>query len=144
MSGATRKPKSQGTGRKRSNSRASAANKPASGTKKRACKPAARRRAPAKRRTGGKRAGLWASYKRLSARHPFLVKTARFSLFASLAGVIILAGAVFVFLARVPDPLLATLDDRPPNVTVLAADGSVLAERGLRRGHIRVDVLPKH
>ncbi len=48
------------------------------------------------------------------------------------------------FIAQVPDPILATLDDRPPNVTILAADGTVLAERGLRRGHVRVDALPSH
>ncbi|MEZ5828787.1 MAG: penicillin-binding protein 1A [Hyphomicrobiales bacterium] len=55
-----------------------------------------------------------------------------------------LGGAVVYFISQVPDPVLATLDDRPPNVTILAADGTVLAERGLRRGHIRVDVLPPH
>ncbi|ODR99876.1 hypothetical protein AUC68_01730 [Methyloceanibacter methanicus] len=85
-----------------------------------------------------------ARYKRLSQRHPYLFKAARFGLLASLWGTIILAGAVIFFISRVPDPVLATLDDRPPNVTVLAADGTVLAERGLRRGHIRVDVLPNH
>jgi penicillin-binding protein 1A len=51
---------------------------------------------------------------------------------------------VVYFIAQVPDPILATLDDRPPNVTILAADGTVLAERGLRRGHVRVDALPSH
>jgi penicillin-binding protein 1A len=44
----------------------------------------------------------------------------------------------------VPDPVIAALDDRPPNVTVLAEDGTVLAERGLRRGHVRLDVLPPY
>jgi penicillin-binding protein 1A len=44
----------------------------------------------------------------------------------------------------VPDPVIAALDDRPPNVTVLAEDGTVLAERGLRRGHARLDVLPPY
>ena len=43
-----------------------------------------------------------------------------------------------------PDPIIAALDDRPPNVTILAADGTVLAERGLRRGHVRLDVLPPY
>ncbi len=43
-----------------------------------------------------------------------------------------------------PTPRSAALDDRPPNVTVLAQDGTVLAERGLRRGHVRLDVLPPY
>jgi len=137
MSGAKRRPKPRTTGQRRARPRSSV-------TKTSGAKTAARRRPPSTRRTRGKRKGLWARYKRLSQRHPYLFKTARFGLFASLWGTIILAAAVFFFISRVPDPLLATLDDRPPNVTVLAADGSVLAERGLRRGHVRVDVLPDH
>lgn len=137
MSGAKRRPKPQGTGQSRARSRSSAA-------KTSGPKPAARRRPPSTRGTRGKRTGLVARYKRLSQRHPYLFKTARFGLLAWLWGTIILAGAVMFFISRVPDPVLATLDDRPPNVTVLAADGTVLAERGLRRGHIRVDVLPNH
>ncbi|MGH6793460.1 MAG: transglycosylase domain-containing protein, partial [Methyloceanibacter sp.] len=46
--------------------------------------------------------------------------------------------ALAIFIARLPDPML---DTRPPNVTVRAADGTVLAERGLRRGHARLDAL---
>lgn len=132
MSGAKRKPKrqakrSQGGGRARA----------------RATSTAARRR-PAKRRSASRRGGLWSRIKRASARHPLLVKTLRFGVFASLWLAIVLAGAIGYFLSRVPDPVLATLDDRPPNVRVLAADGTVLAERGLRRGNIRVDMLPDH
>jgi hypothetical protein len=37
----------------------------------------------------------------------------------------VLGLAVVYFLARVPDPIIAALDDRPPNVTILAADGTV-------------------
>jgi penicillin-binding protein 1A len=58
--------------------------------------------------------------------------------------VIVLGLAVIYFIASVPDPMIAALDDRPPNVTVLAQDGTVLAERGLRRGHVRLDVLPPY
>ena len=137
MSGAKRRPKPRTTGQRRALPRSST-------TKTSGAQTAARRRPPPTRRTRGKRKGVWARYKRLSQRHPYLFKTARFGLFTSLWGTIILAAAVFFFISRVPDPLLATLDDRPPNVTVLAADGSVLAERGLRRGHVRVDVLPDH
>jgi penicillin-binding protein 1A len=74
----------------------------------------------------------------------FLRATLRYTLFAALGGAAILALAVIYFVARAPDPVLATLDDRPPNVTVLASDGTVLAERGLRRGHVRLDVLPPY
>ena len=48
------------------------------------------------------------------------------------------------FIASLPDPVVATLDDRPPNLTILASDGTVLAERGLRRGHVRLDKLPPY
>jgi penicillin-binding protein 1A len=58
---------------------------------------------------------------------------------------VFLAGATLAyFIARLPDPVIATLDDRPPNLTILAADGTVLAERGLRRGHVRIDRLPPY
>jgi penicillin-binding protein 1A len=76
-------------------------------------------------------------------RHPYVFKTLRFGLLACIWGTIVFGAAVVYFISQVPDPILATLDDRPPNVTILAADGAVLAERGLRRGHVRVDVLPK-
>jgi len=36
------------------------------------------------------------------------------------------------------------LDTRPPNVTVRAADGTILAERGFRRGHMSLDALSPH
>jgi penicillin-binding protein 1A len=82
--------------------------------------------------------------KRWVARHPFLYRGLKFSLLAAIWGAILLSLAVVYFIARVPDPTIAALDDRPPNVTVLAEDGTVLAERGLRRGHIRLDVLPPY
>lgn len=127
MSGAKRRPRPQGKGRGRV----------APGT-------AARRRQPSKRRPTRRRPSLWVRLKRSAHRHPYVFKALRFGMLAAIWGTIVLGGAVVYFISRVPDPLLATLDDRPPNVTILAADGTTLAERGLRRGHIRVDVLPKH
>ena len=82
--------------------------------------------------------------KRWTLRHPWLYRGIRFSLLASIWGAIVLGLAVIYFIASVPDPVIAALDDRPPNVTVLAEDGTVLAERGLRRGHVRLDVLPPY
>jgi penicillin-binding protein 1A len=51
---------------------------------------------------------------------------------------------VITIIARMSDPTRAALDDRPPNVTVLAQDGAVLAERGLRRGHMPLSALPPY
>ncbi|WP_069095900.1 transglycosylase domain-containing protein [Methyloligella halotolerans] len=67
--------------------------------------------------------------------------------FTMLAGVVaaIAFGLYAIHLtSKLPDPVLLTLDDRPPNVQVLASDGTRMAERGLRRGHVRVEDLPPH
>ena len=126
MRGAGGRPRPQGKGRRA---------EPGFGARR----AAPRRRPPARRKKGR----LW-RLRRAAQRHPYLFKALRFGLLASIWGTIVLGAAVVYFLARVPDPVLATLDDRPPNITILAADGSVLAERGLRRGHIRVEALPDH
>jgi penicillin-binding protein 1A len=66
-------------------------------------------------------------------------------LFAACAIVVLVLGGGFInFVSRLPDPVLLTLDDRPPNLTILAGDGTVLAERGLRRGYVRLDRLPPY
>jgi penicillin-binding protein 1A len=127
MSGARRSPRPQGKSRR-----------PASSF-------GARPRPPAKRRPQGRRKkGRLARLKRAAQQYPFLFKALRFGLLAGIWGTIVLGGGVVYFISRVPDPVLATLDDRPPNVTILAADGAMLAERGLRRGHVRIETLPKY
>jgi penicillin-binding protein 1A len=68
----------------------------------------------------------------------------RWGLYACMAGACVVGLAILYFFATVPDPVIATLDERPPNVTVLADDGTVLAERGLRRGHVRLNALPPY
>ena len=78
------------------------------------------------------------------ANHPLLYKGIRLCLLSLIWGTIVLGAAIVYFISQVPDPIIAALDDRPPNVTVLAADGAVLAERGLRRGHVRLDSLPPY
>ena len=98
-----------------------------------------RRGAPVRRRRRKAHA-----LKRWTLRHPWAYRGIKFSLLACIWGTIVLSLAVVYFIARVPDPTIAALDHRPPNVTVLAEDGTVLAERGLRRGHIRLDVLPPY
>jgi penicillin-binding protein 1A len=100
----------------------------------------ARRGALPARRKRRRPSGL----KRWTLRHPWLYRGAKFSLLAAIWGALVLTLAVIYFIAGVPDPTIAALDDRPPNVTVLAEDGTVLAERGLRRGHVRLEVLPPY
>jgi penicillin-binding protein 1A len=100
----------------------------------------ARRGAPRSSRKRRRLPGL----KCWTIRQPWLYRGIRFSLLAAIWACIVLGLAVIYFIARVPDPVIASLDDRPPNVTVLAQDGTVLAERGLRRGHVRLDVLPPY
>jgi len=90
------------------------------------------RKRPKRRPTATRRARSWLS--------GFI----RCSAFAALSGVAVIGLVAVYFIARMPDPGLATLDDRPPNVTVLAEDGAVIAERGLRRGHIRLDAVPPY
>ncbi|HET7447564.1 MAG TPA: hypothetical protein VFJ49_06590, partial [Methyloceanibacter sp.] len=63
------------------------------------------------------------------ANRPLLYKSIRLALLSLIWGTIVLGAAVVYFISRVPDPIIAALDDRPPNVTILAADGTVLAER---------------
>src|SRR6185437_7639743 len=78
------------------------------------------------------------------ANHPLLYKGIRLSLLSLIWGTIVLGAAIVYFISQVPDPIIAALDDRPFNVTILAEDGTVLAERGLRRGHVRLDTLPPY
>jgi penicillin-binding protein 1A len=64
-----------------------------------------------------------------------------------LAGIVALlafTGTIAFDLSRLPDPALLTLDDRPPNITIFGADGTILAERGLRRGTVPLEQLPPH
>ena len=82
--------------------------------------------------------------RRIDRGRRFLRAALRYTAFAALGCAALIGLAVIYFIARAPDPVLATLDDRPPNVTVLAADGTVLAERGLRRGHVKLNVLPPY
>ncbi len=100
---------------------------------------APKRRRPLPRITRRKR-----RLRRAVARHPLLYKALRATLLAAIWGTIVLGLAIVYFISSVPDPIIAALDDRPPNVTILAEDGTVLAERGLRRGHVRLDVLPPY
>ncbi len=63
---------------------------------------------------------------------------------AGVWAAIILAGMVAVVTVTMPPSTLANIKKRPPNVTLVASDGTVLAERGLRRGYIRLTRMPPH
>ncbi|MGD9501066.1 MAG: transglycosylase domain-containing protein [Methyloceanibacter sp.] len=82
--------------------------------------------------------------KRWARHHPWLARGLRYAAVAALCGMAVLGAGVALIVAGMPDPRGAMLDDRPPNVTVLAEDGTVLAERGLRRGDIALSALPPY
>jgi len=63
---------------------------------------------------------------------------------AGVWGLIILAGLVAWVSVTMPPEMMANIKKRPPNVTLLARDGSLIAERGLRRGHIRLKRMPRY
>lgn len=63
---------------------------------------------------------------------------------AGVWAAIILAGLVAYVTLTMPPSTLANIKKRPPNVTLVASDGTVLAERGLRRGYIRLARMPPH
>lgn len=63
---------------------------------------------------------------------------------AAVWGCIILGGMVAYVTFSMPPSIMANIKKRPPNVTLVASDGSVIAERGLRRGHIRLKHMPRY
>ena len=81
---------------------------------------------------------------RKRADHPWRRAALRALLMACALVAVVLGGGFLYFVSRLPDPVLLTLDDRPPNLTILAADGTVLADRGLRRGYVTLDRLPAY
>src|SRR5262245_28268133 len=82
--------------------------------------------------------------RRRAPARPFVRRIVQAALIALLVVVLGLGATIMIFISRLPDPALLTLDDRPPNLTILAADRTVLAERGLRRGYVRLDRLPAY
>lgn len=55
-----------------------------------------------------------------------------------------LLGTIGYYALTLPDPVLAGLNIRPPNVSIVAEDGKVIANRGMRREHIPLDEIPAH
>jgi penicillin-binding protein 1A len=63
---------------------------------------------------------------------------------AGLWAAIIFGGMIAYVTITMPPAMMAKIKKRPPNVTLMASDGSVIAERGLRRGHIRLARMPRY
>jgi penicillin-binding protein 1A len=61
-----------------------------------------------------------------------------------LAGLLILAGAIGYYTLALPHPMVAGQDRRPSVIRVLGHDGALLAERGVARDYIPLDMLPPH
>jgi penicillin-binding protein 1A len=57
---------------------------------------------------------------------------------------VILASAVTVYSLMAEDPLKAGLSKQPAKITVVAENGNVLAEKGLRRSHVKLADMPPH
>jgi penicillin-binding protein 1A len=76
--------------------------------------------------------------------HPLLGALVRGFIFVCLFGLLLFGLTAIYLTAKLPDPVLLTMENRPPNVTVLAADGTVLAERGYGRGQVVLKDLPPY
>ena len=66
------------------------------------------------------------------------------TVFAGLAATIVLSLAFIYYTIRFPDPSALRQRDKAPVVKVLAADGSLLAERGEAYDFVPFDLLPRH
>jgi penicillin-binding protein 1A len=65
------------------------------------------------------------------------------TLFAAFC-LVAISGIVFYYSMTLPDPRAAGIARQPPNLTILAADNSFIAERGMRRAYVRAEDLPAH
>ncbi len=96
----------------------------------RSSKTARRRR----RTKSTRRTGLWR----------FVGRTAYWGTVCAIWALLIFGSLTAYYVSMLPDPLLTDLQKRPPNVTILAADGTIMAERGMLRGHVRLNRLPPY
>jgi penicillin-binding protein 1A len=83
--------------------------------------------------------------RRLFGRLSWKVRAATvLTLVAGLLGTIVLSLAFIYYTIRFPDPSALRQRERAPVVRVLAADGTLLAERGAAYDFMPFDLLPKH
>lgn len=64
--------------------------------------------------------------------------------FAATAATLFVGGMLVYYTATLPNPLTLRHKERAPVIRILAADGSVLAERGAAHDYMPVDLLPRH
>lgn len=57
---------------------------------------------------------------------------------------VILVGAVTVYSLMAEDPLQAGLSKQPAKITILSDNDKVIAEKGLRRSHVKLKDMPPH
>ena len=95
------------------------------------------------RPTGKTTSGATRKAKRPRRRFGLRAATA-LALFAGFSGAIVLSLAFIYYTIRFPDPSALRQRDRAPVVRVLAADGSLLAERGEAYDFVPFDLLPRH
>jgi penicillin-binding protein 1A len=55
----------------------------------------------------------------------------------------VVVALVYYYSTILPDPRAAGLTHKPPNITIRSADGEFLAERGMRRGYVTLDQMPR-
>src|SRR6476620_4667427 len=80
-----------------------------------------------RKREGARKTRKPPARKSASADRPLRRAALRVLVIACAWVALMLGGGFLYFVSRLPDPALLTLDDRPPNLTILAADGTVLA-----------------
>jgi penicillin-binding protein 1A len=57
---------------------------------------------------------------------------------------VFLVGAVTIYSMMAEDPLKAGLNKQPAKITILAENKKVIAEKGLRRSHVKLEDMPPH
>lgn len=75
-------------------------------------------------------------------------RAVRFTLYWGAAAAIwfsvVLVGAVVAYTLTAEDPLKAGLSKQPAKISILSDDGKVIAEKGLRRNHVKIKDMPPH
>ncbi|MEM8743718.1 MAG: PBP1A family penicillin-binding protein [Pseudomonadota bacterium] len=99
-------------------------------TPRRPSKPAAKRRTPARARR--------------AKSSTFFGRMVYWGSVLGIWALIALGGVLAYVTVTMPPEVMANIKRRPPNVTLVGSDGTVLAERGLRRGYIRLKHMPPH
>ena len=81
-------------------------------------------------------------------KRPWHVRAARSAIYwgcvAAIWLILILVSAVTVYSFLAEDPLKAGLSKSAAKITILADNKRVIAEKGLRRNHIKLDDMPPH